>query len=86
MDKVAPSDLFGHFREDVIPSVFCCHGEFSDCSLYYSKRPSDDGERFNPPNPGKLISLAIIHKLLGASMHNQHTRYNAQIVFDNERN
>ena len=52
VDKVAPSDVFGHFREDVIPAIFCCIGEYSDCSAYYSKRPSDNGESFNPPNPG----------------------------------
>ncbi len=47
-------DMMGHIQEDVLPSVFCCEGEFSDCSLYYSKRPSDDGSRYNPFFPGKL--------------------------------
>lgn len=55
VDKVAPSDVFGHIREDIIPSVFCCRGEASDCSTYYRHRPSDNGSTFNPPNPGNKL-------------------------------
>ena len=55
VDKVAPIGLLGtlrHFKEDVIPSLWCCFGNSPSCSLYYEKRPSDNGTRFNPPNPG----------------------------------
>lgn len=68
VDKVAPtgnglkylSNVFAHFREDVLPYIYCCKGGKPDCSKYYERRPSDDGSSFNPPVPGKLLIVYII--------------------------
>ena len=57
MDKVAPtgslSNYAGHFMEDVLPSIYCCFGEFSDCNSYHEKRPSDKGAEYSRPTPGQ---------------------------------
>ena len=53
VDKVSPLNVFDHLKEDVLPAIYCCFGPFSNCDAYYQKRPSDNGERYNPPNPGK---------------------------------
>ena len=57
VDLVAPDGFINtirHFFEDVIPAIYCCKGQRSSstCQLYYEKRPSDNGSRYNPPNPG----------------------------------
>ena len=47
----------GHFKEDVLPYLFCCNRELApiNCKAYYDRRPSDDGSRYNPPVPGIII-------------------------------
>ncbi len=53
VDKVSPVlNMFAHIQEDIIPYTFCCQGEFSNCNLYYERRPSDNGRNFNPLIPG----------------------------------
>ena len=58
VDKVAPRSIrskINHFFEDVLPFMWCCKGEFSNCrDTYYRFRPSDDGSRFTPPPPGEI--------------------------------
>ena len=41
-----------HFKEDIIPYLFCCNGTKTNCHAYYDRRPSDDGSRYRPPVPG----------------------------------
>lgn len=58
VDLVSPEleiSRLEHFIDDVIPAIACCTGLFSNCDVYYEKRPSDDGSRFNPPPPGEYI-------------------------------
>ena len=55
LDIVAPSISFiEHMIEDVLPFLYCCKGKVMDnCrEYYYQARPSDDGSRYEPPNPG----------------------------------
>ena len=58
VDKVAPRSIrnkINHFFEDVLPFMWCCKGEFSNCrDTYYRFRPSDDGSRYMPPPPGEI--------------------------------
>ena len=44
-----------HFLMDVHPYFLCCTGQFPNCRNYYEKRPSDTGNGFNPPRPGKIL-------------------------------
>ena len=54
VDLVSPEvSTLEHFLVDVLPSVACCFGLFSNCEAYYEERPSDDGSRYNPPPPGE---------------------------------
>ena len=58
MDRYAPNTFTGrlkHIRDDVLPYVYCCKGEFKEytCDMYYKRRPSDDGSRFSLQPPGK---------------------------------
>ena len=41
-----------HFWEEVRPFLLCCGGLAPNCGLYFDRRPSDNGSRFNPPTPG----------------------------------
>ena len=57
MDRYAPVDFktfLQHQWFDVIPAILCCKGLFSDCSKYYDRRPSHNGENCNPTPPGQL--------------------------------
>ena len=53
VDHVAPDlKLLSHFIDDVIPYLLCCKaGQFSKCTTFYEKRPSDRGFDFSPPRP-----------------------------------
>ena len=65
VDRVAPGrSKIDHFFEDVLPFIWCCKGEFSNCrDTYYRYRPSDDGSRYMPAPPGEIL-LKFIHKLV----------------------
>ncbi len=53
VDLVSPEiDTREHIVMDVIPAITCCLVPFSNCDTYYDKRPSDNGNRYNPPPPG----------------------------------
>ncbi len=54
MDQTSPliSEL-DHFQNDLLPYIYCCKGQSPICSAYYDKRPSDDGENFEPLPPGE---------------------------------
>ena len=57
VDLYALTGLWGqlqHFRHDVLPFLYCCKGEFSNCDAYYKRRPSDDGSRYVLQPPGEL--------------------------------
>lgn len=49
--EISPSR---HYQSDIEPFILCCKGQFQTCGLYYERRPSDNGSRFNPPPCGKL--------------------------------
>ncbi|XP_065911625.1 protein mesh-like isoform X3 [Dysidea avara] len=54
VDLYAPTSwtsTLSHFTHDVLPFIYCCKGAFSNCDLYYQKRPSDNGKRYilKPP-------------------------------------
>ena len=53
LDVVSPDkDIWGHFRQDVLPWFACCF--FSrNCEKYYQRRPSDDGKDYVPPRFGE---------------------------------
>lgn len=62
VDLFAPNGIINkarHFYEDVRPFIYCCKGHraSSTCQMYYDKRPSDDGTRYNPPPPGNLNTV-----------------------------
>lgn len=44
-----------HFVADVRPFLLCCAGLAPNCASYYTKRPSDNGARFNPPTPAWIF-------------------------------
>ncbi len=54
VDQTSPliSEL-DHFQNDLLPYIYCCKGQSPICSAYYDKRPSDDGENFEPLPPGE---------------------------------
>ena len=69
VDLVSPEiNMLEHFIVDVIPSITCCLIPFANCELYYAKRPSDNGERYNPPPPGMLQRLQIIFHFISLIM------------------
>ena len=43
-----------HYLSDVISYKACCVNskDETNCEKYYEKRPSDNGDRWRPPNPG----------------------------------
>ena len=64
VDRYSPDENFWkHQFYDVLPYIFCCKGLFSDCSAYYDKRPSDNGDRYDLEPPGMYCRLIVkIHK------------------------
>ena len=55
VDLYAPTSwtsTLSHFTHDVLPFIYCCKGAFSNCDLYYQKRPSDNGKRYILKPPG----------------------------------
>lgn len=57
VDRYAPNTFtrrLKHLRHDVLPYIFCCHGDFKEytCDKYYKERPSNDGSQFNLQPPG----------------------------------
>lgn len=58
MNKFAPKDYkssVDHIREDILPYIYCCKaGMLSMCDSYYQRRPSDKGDRYQPPPPGTV--------------------------------
>lgn len=53
VNRFAPVDTisyFQHIQHDLLPNTYCCP---QYCDAYYKKRPSDTGERYQPPLPGK---------------------------------
>ncbi len=54
VDQTSPliSEL-DHFQNDLLPYIYCCKGQFPICSAYYDKRPSNNGENFEPIPPGE---------------------------------
>ena len=48
-----------HFKEDVVPYIFCCKGMKKNCQIYYDRRPSDDGSRYMPPVPGMHMKAKL---------------------------
>ena len=58
VDRYAPGQHFWqHQFHDVLPFIFCCYGLFSDCSAYYEKRPSDNGDGYDLIPPGRFVFL-----------------------------
>jgi len=58
--KKAPEDVsVQHFTENTRPFLLCCAGVRSSCNRYYKMRPSDNGSRFEPRSPGKLVCSTI---------------------------
>ena len=58
INTIAPIDTKStseHLEEDVLPFLYCCKAEQPYCDKYYQVRPSDNGSRYNPPNPGMQI-------------------------------
>jgi len=52
VNRIAPVDMrsfYQHIQHDVIPFIYCC---FSSCIRYYERRPSDNGEGYQPILPG----------------------------------
>jgi hypothetical protein len=45
LDTAHADDTFNHFKKDVYPFFLCCKLS-NNCNLYYEKRPSDDGSRW----------------------------------------
>ena len=44
-----------HHMNDLQPFIYCCKS--NNCDLYFSKRPSDEGNDYvNPPPPGLSLS------------------------------
>ena len=43
-----------HQSHDVAPFFYCCKGMFSDCSAYYARRPSDNGNGYVCPPRGMI--------------------------------
>jgi len=66
VDLYAPTSwgsTLNHFTHDMLPFIYCCKGEFSNCDLYYQKRPSDNGKRYILKPPGTsacLISYTVM--------------------------
>ena len=61
VDRYAPEQHFWkHQLYDVLPYIFCCKGLFSDCSAYYNKRPSDNGNGYNLNPPGMYHFMYVI--------------------------
>ena len=48
------TDLINHQFEDVLPFIHCCKGTLPNCRAYYDRRPSDNGNAYVPPQPGKV--------------------------------
>ena len=46
-----------HFQEDIRPYLLCCTGYAPTCQKYYERRPSDNGTRYQPAVPGKLMCI-----------------------------
>ena len=69
VDKVSPQNFLGHFLEDVLPAFLCCFGPLSNCDAYYQKRPSDNGEGYNPPNPGKYNLDKDLERTFSSLVH-----------------
>ena len=46
-----------HQYHDVLPYIYCCKGQFSDCKAYYDRRPSDDGSNYDCSPPGRFICV-----------------------------
>lgn len=62
VDRYAPVDFktfWQHQWFDVIPAILCCKGLFSDCSKYYDRRPSHNGDDCSPTPPGQLHVFII---------------------------
>ena len=58
VDLYAPDQHFWkHQFHDVLPFIFCCKGLFSDCSAYYEKRPSDNGDGYDLIPPGRFYFI-----------------------------
>ena len=55
VDLYSPVEHFWeHQLHDVLPYIFCCKGLFSDCSAYYDRRPSDNGDGYVLIPPGMI--------------------------------
>lgn len=55
MDLYSPDQHFWeHQFHDVVPYFWCCKGLFSDCSAYYDRRPSDNGDGYDLAPPGMI--------------------------------
>ena len=53
VDLYSPvKDLWRHVIHDVIPFIDCCTGILADCSAYYARRPSDNGNGYRCRRPG----------------------------------
>ena len=53
VDLYSPEKYFWkHLLHDVIPFLACCTGLFPDCSSYYNRRPSNNGDGYVCPPPG----------------------------------
>ena len=60
VDLYAPEQHFwDHQLHDILPLIFCCKGLFSDCSAYYERRPSDNGDGYVIIPPGINLYLLI---------------------------
>ena len=45
------SDWSQYYKNDILPYIYCCKGEFPDCDAFFEKRPSIDSNMFVPQRP-----------------------------------
>ena len=66
VDLYAPTSLTStlkHYTHDVLPFIYCCRGTFSNCNLYYQKRPSDNGKRYILKPPGTCACIVMTYSV-----------------------
>ena len=69
VDKIAPTgrdENLLHQLDDLLPYIYCCKSEFSNCVMYYEKRPSDNGQNYEVIPPGLYTIYVYIVKLIAS--------------------
>ena len=70
VDLYSQQHFWRHQLHDVIPYLLCCKGLFSDCSAYYDKRPSSNGEGYNKVPPGIIMCVCMCIRIYYAVISN----------------